>query len=145
MNLQDAILRLKLLSHSGNSVDTEAIARILMELDCYRDATIAAMDESCDANEKHCTCVPILRQKVKELEDQLSQQSEEIQLNWASPYVADGMHKRIKYFEETYSIFEECSPPDVPLKQFVKDCFRAWEILGSAKEDLVKEPDRLDK
>ena len=31
----------------------------------------AAMDERCDATERHCTCVPLLREKVRGLEGDL--------------------------------------------------------------------------
>ena len=32
------------------------------------DSIKAAMDETCDANERHCTCVPLLRREVKRLQ-----------------------------------------------------------------------------
>lgn len=32
----------------------------------------AAMDEKCDAYERHCTCVPLLRTEVAELKAQLA-------------------------------------------------------------------------
>lgn len=34
------------------------------------DAIKAAMDETCDANERHCTCVPLLRSEVRRLREQ---------------------------------------------------------------------------
>ena len=34
----------------------------------YEDAQRAAMDEACTADEKHCTCVPLLRERVRVLE-----------------------------------------------------------------------------
>lgn len=37
-----------------------------------RDSWKAAMDERCDANEQHCTCVPALRLRVRELERELA-------------------------------------------------------------------------
>ena len=32
------------------------------------DSTRASMDETCDANERHCTCVPLLRRELKRLQ-----------------------------------------------------------------------------
>ena len=34
------------------------------------NATTGAMDESCDANERHCTCVPLLRAEINRLQEQ---------------------------------------------------------------------------
>lgn len=48
-------------------------------LDDIRNAMRGAMDETCGLNEKHCTCVPMLRARIAELEAKL-------------PTTADGMH-----------------------------------------------------
>lgn len=37
------------------------------EIEDIKNATLAAMDESCDCNERHCSCVPLLRAEVKRL------------------------------------------------------------------------------
>lgn len=37
------------------------------------------MDEECTADEKHCACVPLLRHRVKELEDQLAAALQQLQ------------------------------------------------------------------
>lgn len=37
------------------------------ELADIEDATKGAMDEKCDLDERHCTCVPLLRAEVKQL------------------------------------------------------------------------------
>jgi hypothetical protein len=36
------------------------------------NATTAALDERCDADERHCACVPLLRQEVKRLAAELA-------------------------------------------------------------------------
>jgi hypothetical protein len=65
--------------------DTEAIDELLDEVNALQarvaeleewkrdveDATNASMDERCDMSERHCTCVPLLRTRVRELEGAL--------------------------------------------------------------------------
>jgi hypothetical protein len=39
----------------------------------YENATKGAMDEACDCNERHCTCVPLLRAEVKRRQAELEE------------------------------------------------------------------------
>jgi hypothetical protein len=39
----------------------EALVAMREELQDWRDSALRASAESCNANEKHCTCVPVLR------------------------------------------------------------------------------------
>ena len=54
------------------------VARMQGQLDQIADATTAAMDERCDASERHCTCVPLLRVKVEGLRTQLRTLANEV-------------------------------------------------------------------
>lgn len=38
-----------------------------------------------------------------------------------------GLEKEVERLQRDYAEFEELSPPDVPRKEFVAWCFRAWE------------------
>ena len=49
----------------------ERAAALQDKLDDWMNAAAGAMDETCGASEKHCTCVPLLRARVKELESKL--------------------------------------------------------------------------
>jgi len=49
--------------------------RLLAWKDDIENATRAALDESCDANEAHCTCVPLLRAENQRLREFVSEVS----------------------------------------------------------------------
>jgi len=61
------ILR-KLRTGSCDRETRRAVEAMIDDFANIANATKAAMDETCDANERHCTCVPALRREVKRLE-----------------------------------------------------------------------------
>ena len=48
----------------------------------YANVIAGAMDESCDGNERHCTCVPTLRTEVKRLQERLQDVKEMVVLSF---------------------------------------------------------------
>ena len=74
--------------------ETKALQERVRELEDYKadieNATKTATDEECTANEKHCTCVPLLRNRVRELEGLLRHiEAEAIEEDWVI-YNEDG-------------------------------------------------------
>jgi chromosome segregation ATPase len=74
------------------------------EIDCLRaqladidNATKAAMDERCDAYDKHCSCVPLLRAEVKRLTNLLDRFRAEVRM-----YCRPGM---VQY--DVFPVFKE--------------------------------------
>ena len=51
---------------------------------------------------------------------------------------------RIKELEKNYKLFEEIAPPDVPIKDFVKWCFDAWEEKCEREQLFKSKKDSLD-
>jgi hypothetical protein len=53
----------------------------LQELRAFKEQingiATAIMSESCDASERHCTCVPVLRNRVSELEREIERRKDE--------------------------------------------------------------------
>ena len=57
----------------ANDIET-LLCQVIESLRAYKEdvenATFGAMDERCDCDERHCTCVPLLRAKVKRLREE---------------------------------------------------------------------------
>ena len=63
---------------------------LVEELEAYKadieNSTKMALDESCTADEKHCTCVPLLRKRVAELEAVVERIRDQVNDNDLDPY-----------------------------------------------------------
>jgi len=64
--LKDAFMRLKI----GFELIDDENQKLRERLNDWEDTVKAVMSEECDSDEKHCTCVPILREQIKKLRGQ---------------------------------------------------------------------------
>lgn len=104
------------------------------ELDDLRNAMAGAMDETCGASEKHCTCVPLLRARIKELESKL-------------PVTADGVHVGggyvVWFIDPPYVLPWKVEGGAAAIGEW-PGTIVAFPLWGDDKNSLHKWPDDID-
>lgn len=107
--------------HREKEVEAELLRRY-DELENYKedieDACKMAMDEVCTADEKHCTCVPLLRLKISELERYFKQSNELLKnLNDENDELEKKVARLNLMLENSYKAVRDagfCPPADNP-------------------------------
>lgn len=122
-----------------NANETQEANRLREQLAEYKDAWEAAMKDNSD--EQHCTCVPALKLRIKELDEQVERLKAEV----AGKYLDAVKEVKAEYDKEVErlrmlidAIYRECNQQD-------EDCVIVHEIRSLIYKEHTEKPERGDK
>ena len=114
--------------------------RLVQEIEDIKESYKFVMDEKCTSDEKHCACVPPLRQMVKELQAALDAANADAQA--AKDYIGDVLNKDMEDLQAERDKLRELFADSVSAiqRRYGLGYAKAAKIQADAKAALADKP-----